>query len=67
MEAERLITFAEMWVPYGGAPEEEILVHFGMAPHRFIERLWQVLPKSRCTQDEMCSFANVYGRHALTR
>ena len=29
-EAEFLIEFASMWAPFGGATEEEILVHFGM-------------------------------------
>ena len=28
-EAERLIEFASVWAPYGGATEEEILVQFG--------------------------------------
>ena len=59
-EAERLIEFAIKWAPYGGANEEEILVHFGMSRLRFIERLWQVLPQSNCAQDEICSLAGTY-------
>ncbi|WP_346842804.1 hypothetical protein [Rhodococcus sp. A14] len=46
--------------PYGGANEEEILVHFGMTQSRFIERLWQVIPESNCAQDEIRNLANAY-------
>ena len=59
-EAEHLIEFAKMWAPYGGATEEEILVHFGMTTSRFIERLWQVIPESNCAQDEIRNLANAY-------
>lgn len=38
-EAEFLIEFASIWAPFGGATEEETLVHFGMTLARFIERL----------------------------
>nr|WP_081437572.1 hypothetical protein [Rhodococcus jostii] len=66
-EAERLIEFAGMWAPYGGAPEEEILVHFGMTTHRFIERLWQVIAQSNCGHDEIRSLAGAYPRLQLNR
>ncbi|MDI9978212.1 hypothetical protein QM841_32240 [Rhodococcus sp. IEGM 1307] len=59
-EAEHLIEFARMWAPYGGATEEEMLVHFGMTTSRFIERLWQVIPESNCAQDEIRNLANAY-------
>lgn len=59
-EADRLIEFASMWAPYGGAPEEEILVHFGMTTHQFIERLWQFIPESNCDQEEIRSLASAY-------
>ncbi|TQC49641.1 hypothetical protein EEB14_08385 [Rhodococcus sp. WS4] len=59
-EAERLIEFASMWAPYGGASNEEVLVHFGMTTRRFIERLWQIIPESNCGQDEIRSLANTY-------
>nr|WP_241032405.1 hypothetical protein [Rhodococcus pseudokoreensis] len=39
---------------------EEILVHFGMTTHRFIERLWQVVPESKCIREEICGLANAY-------
>ncbi|MFE5700319.1 hypothetical protein [Rhodococcus koreensis] len=60
IEAELLIEFASMWTPYGGANEEETLVHFGMSRRRFIERLWQVIPESNCTPEEMRSLAVTY-------
>lgn len=62
-EAERLIEFASMWAPYGGAAEAEILVQFGMTTHRFIERLWQVIPESNCEQDEIRKLARAYPRN----
>ncbi|QDQ94279.1 hypothetical protein FND50_28275 [Rhodococcus sp. WB9] len=60
IEAERLIEFATVWAPYGGATEEEILVNFGMTRRRFIERLWQVIPESNCIQDEIRRLASAY-------
>nr|WP_082324999.1 MULTISPECIES: hypothetical protein [Rhodococcus] len=60
VEAARIIEFANMWAPYGGAPDEEILVHFGMTTQRFIERLWQVVPESKCIREEICGLANAY-------
>ncbi|KXX60432.1 hypothetical protein AZG88_37590 [Rhodococcus sp. LB1] len=59
-EADRLIEFASKWAPFGGATEEEVLVHFGMTMLRFIERLWQVIPESNCVQDEIRILASVY-------
>ncbi|AII10948.1 hypothetical protein [Rhodococcus opacus] len=59
-EAEILIEFASMWAPYGGATEEQIFLHFGMAKRRFVERLWQVLPESHCGEDEIRSLASLY-------
>lgn len=59
-EAERLIEFASMWAPYGGVPEEEVLVRFGMTTHQFIERLWQFIPESNCDQEEIRNLASAY-------
>ena len=59
-EAEHLIEFASRWAPFGGAPEEEILVHFGMTTRRFVERLWQVIPESNGLQDEIRILARIY-------
>lgn len=65
-EAEHLIEFAMMWTPFGGAAEEEILVRFGMTTRRFIERLWQVVPESNCSQDEIRILASAYPCHRET-
>ncbi|PBC51917.1 hypothetical protein CJ179_00410 [Rhodococcus sp. ACS1] len=66
-EADRLIEFAVIWAPFGGATEEDILVNFGMTTRRFIERLWQVIPESNCVQDEIRSLANAYPHHRRHR
>jgi hypothetical protein len=63
IEAERLLEFASMWAPFGGAPDEEILVHFGMTTPRFIERLWQVISESNCAQDEIRTLSSAYPRY----
>lgn len=65
-EAERLIEFAVRWAPFGGATDEDILVHFGMTTRRFIERLWQVIPESNCSQDVIRILASAYPRHHRT-
>ncbi|WAM19921.1 hypothetical protein OYT95_40495 (plasmid) [Rhodococcus sp. JS3073] len=65
-ESERLLDFASIWAPYGGATEEEILVHFGMTTRRFIERLWQIIPESNCAQEEIHSLANAYPQYRRT-
>ncbi|MFC9556779.1 hypothetical protein ACFTWF_38830 [Rhodococcus sp. NPDC056960] len=65
-EAERLIEFAMMWAPFGGATEEDILVRFGMTGRRFVERLWQVMPEADCAQDDVHILASVYPHHSRT-
>ncbi|MFD9667970.1 hypothetical protein ACFWAY_41315 [Rhodococcus sp. NPDC059968] len=65
-EAETLIDFARAWAPYGGASEEEILVHFGMTRYRFIERLWQIISESSCTQEEIHTLASAYPHRRRT-
>ena len=59
-EAECLIEFASKWAPFGGATEEEILVHFGMTGRRFVELLWQVIPESNCFPSEISILERVY-------
>lgn len=38
-EEQEIIDFAMLWLPYGGPPDEEILVRFGMSEPRFRTRL----------------------------
>jgi hypothetical protein len=42
-ESEELIRFAYTWAPYGGPPEEELLVKYGMSQPRFVNQLWQTI------------------------
>ena len=42
-EVEDILEFVRTWAPYGGAPEEEIFVRFGMSPSRFKEKLCEIL------------------------
>lgn len=59
-EAARLIEFASIWAPYGGVPEGEILVHFGMTPRKFVERLWLVTRESNCDDEEIRNLTSAY-------
>jgi hypothetical protein len=42
-----LLTFAISWLPYGGGPEDEILVNFGMTTQRYLSRLREVVDRQR--------------------
>jgi hypothetical protein len=42
-----LLTFAISWLPYGGGPEDEILVNFGMTKRRYVNRLREVVDRQR--------------------
>ena len=34
-----LLTFAISWLPYGGGPDDEILVNFGLSKQSYLDRL----------------------------
>lgn len=38
-ERTELINFAQRWAPYGGPPEDEVFVYFGLTLSQFEERL----------------------------
>lgn len=40
---ESLLDFACRWLPYGGAPLDEVLVRFGMTPEIYAQRLLELL------------------------
>ncbi|PSR69563.1 hypothetical protein C8258_00155 [Nocardia sp. MDA0666] len=42
-EEQAIIDFAVLWLPYGGPPDEEILVRFGMSEQRFRARLADIV------------------------
>ncbi|ABG99495.1 hypothetical protein RHA1_ro08451 (plasmid) [Rhodococcus jostii RHA1] len=39
-DAEDILEVTHVWAPFGGAPEEEVFVRFGIPPTLFTERLW---------------------------
>jgi hypothetical protein len=59
----RLIEFASMWAPYGGASAEDILVRFGMTPSRFIDRLWEIIPQYNFSPEQLRHLTKAYPRH----
>jgi hypothetical protein len=65
-ETAILIGFASMWAPYGGASDDEILVHFGLSRLQFIDRLWQKIPESNCAPEEIQRLAWAYPRRPRT-
>ena len=65
-EAERLIALARMWAPFGGASGEDTLVHFGLTPHRFIDRLWQAVAEGCVHEDGVRAGDRKY-RRVVTR
>lgn len=42
-----LLVFAVRWLPYGGGPDDEILINFGMSPHRYRECLRDTILRQR--------------------
>ncbi|MFC9552248.1 hypothetical protein ACFTWF_15465 [Rhodococcus sp. NPDC056960] len=63
-EAEDLLAFARLWAPFGGVPEDETFIKFGMRPWRFVERLWQIIAESPCEKQEMDRFRQAYPQPA---
>lgn len=45
-EVEDILTFARRWAHFGGPPEEEVFINFGMHTGRFTQRLWQIIRES---------------------
>lgn len=41
-DAEALIAFARIWAPYGGPPDDELFVRFGIGRSCFDERLRRI-------------------------
>ncbi|MGV9868104.1 DUF3263 domain-containing protein [Rhodococcus koreensis] len=42
-----MVDFASMWQPWGGAPDDDILVRFGLPEHAFYQRLANILTRGR--------------------
>jgi len=62
-EVDDLLDFARAWAPFGGPPEEETLVNFGMCPRRFTERLWQVIGEFGCGRADETELKSAYPQH----
>lgn len=63
--AHELVMFARMWLPYGGAPAEEIFERFGMSNRRFREVLWFSIRHSGVDVSEQHALATVYPRASV--
>ncbi|MFC9363555.1 hypothetical protein ACFTZB_44220 [Rhodococcus sp. NPDC057014] len=46
-ETYDVLEFARKWAPYGGPPDEETWVHFGMNSARFADRYRQVVAQEK--------------------
>lgn len=60
--ARRLIEFAVIWAPYGGASSEDVLVNFGMTSSRFVECLWQIVEEVDCAPETIEMLTHAYPR-----
>ncbi len=61
-ETEEIVGFAQMWIPYGGAPNAEIFRHFGMSASQFSVRLWKAVSDMKCAAQSVRRLAEVYPR-----
>ena len=43
---EQMIGFAISWAPYGGPPNDEVFVRFGLSRTRYLTRLKQICAES---------------------
>jgi hypothetical protein len=59
-DPQDFIGFAHSWLPYGGAPDEDIFEKFGMTRTRFIERLWHTIRESHADPRLSARLAAVY-------
>jgi len=50
-EAQLMIEFAMLWSPWGGAPDEDILVRFGISSMVFYTRVLQLLEQNQAQLD----------------
>lgn len=59
-EAQDFGEFASRWAPYGGAPNDEIFVRFGMTLDRFCERLWQLVDEGEISVELSVAFSDAF-------
>lgn len=59
-EITAIISFARAWAPYGGPPEDELFVQFGVTKARFVEMLGQVVDQLDCDTYSRAALAVAY-------
>lgn len=59
-EVEDILAFARIWAPFGGVPEDETFIKFGMRPWQFIERLWRIVSETPCDRVEVAHLLQAY-------
>lgn len=64
-EVEDILAFARIWAPFGGVPEDETFIRFGMRPVRFMERLWQIVTEMHWDRSEADKLWQAYSPPAV--
>ncbi|MDT2009065.1 hypothetical protein FXW78_42745 [Rhodococcus opacus] len=59
-EHDIIIGFAQKWLPFGGAPDDEIFQQFGMNRHRYIDLLWATVHETCCEPHLAAQLADTY-------
>ncbi|ANS32237.1 hypothetical protein R1CP_38190 (plasmid) [Rhodococcus opacus] len=59
-EAARFIQFAQAWIPYGGATDEDIFISFGMTRPRFIQKLRHSIIEVNLDAEAVRELADTY-------
>jgi hypothetical protein len=54
-----LLTFAIRWLPYGGGPDDEIFINFGMTRQHYLERLHEVIQR-QCSRIHPTTIAQLH-------
>ncbi|EHI39810.1 hypothetical protein OPAG_01446 [Rhodococcus opacus PD630] len=57
-----MVRVALAWLPYGGVPADELLVHFGLTEDQFVTALWQIMTDGHCAREDARDIAEHYPR-----
>ncbi|MDT2007491.1 hypothetical protein FXW78_28735 [Rhodococcus opacus] len=57
-----MVRVALAWLPYGGVPADELLVHFGLTDDQFVAALWQIMADGDCAPEDARNIAEHYPR-----
>lgn len=61
-DAHAMVRVALAWLPYGGVPADELLVHFGLTDDQFVATLWQIMADGHCAREDARDIAEQYPR-----